>query len=116
MQQLEETLTSALAFAETHPRTLILVTADHSQAAQLIPYVSLFDAFPIPTSTPGMVARVITPEGSHMSINYATSNFMMEEHTGASVPLFSNSEGLDLVGPFVQQPQIFEIVRDYLGL
>jgi alkaline phosphatase len=51
-----------------------------------------------------------------MSINYATSNFMMEEHTGASVPLFSNSEGLDLVGPFVQQPQIFEIVRDYLGL
>lgn len=116
VQQLEETLTSALAFAETHPRTLILVTADHSQAAQLIPYVSLFDAFPIPTSTPGMVARVITPEGSHMSINYATSNFMMEEHTGASVPLFSNSEGLDLVGPFVQQPQIFEIVRDYLGL
>ena len=116
VQQLEEALISALAFAETHPRTLILVTADHSQAAQLIPYVSLFDAFPIPTYTPGKLARVITPEGSHMSINYATSNFIMEEHTGASVPLFSNSEGLDLVGPFVQQPQIFEIVRDYLRL
>ena len=35
VQQLEETLTSALAFAETHPRTLILVTADHSQACLL---------------------------------------------------------------------------------
>ena len=116
VQQLEEALTSALAFAEAHPRTLILVTADHSQAAQLIPYVSLFAGFPIPTSTPGMTARVITPEGGHMSINYATSTFMMEEHTGASVPLFSNSEGLGLVGPFVQQPQIFEIVRDYLRL
>ena len=116
VQQLEEALTSALAFAETHPRTLILVTADHSQAAQLIPYVSLFDAFPIPTYTPGKLARVITPEGSHMSINYATSNFIMEEHTGATVPLFSNSEGLGRIPSFVQQPQLFEIIRDYLGL
>ena len=116
VQQLEEALASALVFAENHPRTLILVTADHSQAAQLIPYVSLFDAIPIPTYTPGKVARIITPEGSQMAINYATSNFMMEEHTGAAVPLFSNSEGLGLVGPFVQQPQIFEIVRDYLKL
>lgn len=116
VQQLEEALTSALAFAETHPQTLILVTADHAQAAQLIPYVSLFDAFPVPTYTPGKLARIITPEGGHMSINYATSNFMMEEHTGATVPLFSNSEGLGRVPPFIQQPQLFDIIRNYLGL
>ncbi|MDG2046490.1 MAG: alkaline phosphatase [Halioglobus sp.] len=116
VQQLEEALTSALAFAETHPHTLILVTADHSQAAQLMPYVSLFDAFPIPTYTPGKLARIITPEGGHMSINYATSNFMMEEHTGAAVPLFSNSEGLGRVPPFIRQPDLFDIIRNYLGL
>ncbi len=116
LEQLNEALASALVFAETHPRTLILVTADHSQAAQLIPYESLFAAYPIATYTPGKLARIITPEGSHMAVNYATSNFMMEEHTGASVPLFSNAEGLGIVPAFVQQPQIFTMIRDYLGL
>ena len=51
-----------------------------------------------------------------MAVNYATSNFMMEEHTGASVPLLSNAEGQGVVPAFVQQPQIFTMVRDYLGL
>jgi hypothetical protein len=51
-----------------------------------------------------------------MAINYATSTFMMEEHTGANVPLFGNAESLGLVPPFVRQPQLFEISRDYLGL
>ena len=114
--QLEEALDSALAFAEMHPRTLVMVTADHSQAAQLIPYESLFAAYPIPTYTPGMLARIVTPEGSHMAINYATTNFKMEEHTGAAVPLFSNSEGMGRIPAFIQQPQVFDISRDYLGL
>ena len=116
MEQLEAALASALAFAETHPHTLILVTADHSQAAQLIPYESLYAAYPIPIYTPGKLARIVTPEGSHMAINYATTNFMREEHTGAAVPLFSNSEGLGRIPPFIHQTQIFGITRDYLGL
>jgi len=116
LEQLDEALASALAFAETHPHTLVLVTADHAQAAQLIPYESLFAAFPIPTYSPGKLARIITPEGGYMAVNYATTNFMKEEHTGASVPLLSNIEGRDRVKAFVQQPQIFTIIRDYLGL
>jgi alkaline phosphatase len=116
VEQLDEALQSALAFAETHPRTLILVTADHSQAAQLIPDESLFAAYPISTYTPGYVARIVTPEGSHMAINYATSNFMLEEHTGAAVPLLANSEGIGRIPAFVQQPQIFGIIREYLGI
>lgn len=116
LEQLNEALQSALAFAEQHPRTLILVTADHAQAAQLVPYESLFADYPIPVYTPGKIARLITPEGSHMAINYATTTFRMEEHTGANVPLFGNSEAVGLVPSFVQQTQLFEISRDYLGL
>ncbi|MEH6607525.1 MAG: alkaline phosphatase, partial [Pseudomonadales bacterium] len=116
LEQLNESLASALKFAATHPRTLILVTADHAQAAQLIPNVSLFEKFPIPTYTPGKLARIHTPEGSIMAVNYATTNFQMEEHTGANVPLFSNDEGKDLVPSFVQQTQLFEIMSDYLQL
>ena len=73
-------------------------------------------AFPIPVYTPGKLARIVTPEGSHMAINYATNNFIMEEHTGAAVPLFSNSEGVGRIPPFIQQSQIFAITREYLGI
>ncbi|MEH6581759.1 MAG: alkaline phosphatase [Halioglobus sp.] len=116
LEQLEEALQSALAFAETHPRTLILVTADHGQAAQIVPDESLFSDYPIPVYTPGMIARIITPEGGRLAINYATNNFQMGEHTGVNVPLYANREGLGLIPPFIQQPQIFALSRDYLGL
>jgi alkaline phosphatase len=116
LQQLNEALASALAFADQNPNTLILVTADHAQAAQIIPNVSLFAEFPIPIYTPGKLARIITPEGSVLAVNYATNNFPYAEHTGASVPLFANSEGVGVVPAFLQQRDIFAISRDYLKL
>ena len=116
VEQLEEALASALAFAHTHPNTLIIVTADHSQAAQLVPHESLFAAFPVPIYSPGQLARIRTPEGSYMAVNYATNNFMMEEHTGAAVPLFGNSEALGRIPPFLQQAQLFQLTKAYLGL
>ncbi len=116
LDQLEEALASALAFSEQNPDTLVLVTADHSQAAQLIPFESLFSRYPIPIYSPGKVARIRTPEGSVMVVNYATNNFVMEEHTGANVPLFGNSEAVDLVPPFIRQPDLFVLMRDYLDL
>ena len=116
LEQLEEALASALAFASEHPRTLVMVTADHAQAAQLTPYESLFAKFPIPVFTPGKVARIVTPEGGHMAVNYATNNFIMEEHTGAAVPLFANEEGLGRIPPFIRQSRIFTTSREYLGI
>ncbi|MEP4146516.1 MAG: alkaline phosphatase [Halioglobus sp.] len=116
VEQLDEALQSALTFARKHTNTLVLVTADHSQAAQLIPYESLFASYPIPVYTPGYLARIETPEGSVMSVNYATTTFMMEEHTGAAVPLYANSQGKGKVPSYVQQPEIFRIMSDYLGL
>ena len=114
--QLDEAVESALTFARQQSNTLILVTADHSQAAQLIPYESLFASYPIPTYTPGYLARIETPEGSVMAVNYATTNFMMEEHTGAAVPLLANGQGKGKVPSYVRQPEIFQIMKDYLKL
>lgn len=114
--QLDEAVESALDFARRHPNTLILVTADHSQAAQLIPHTSLYAKYPIPIYTPGYLARINTPEGSVMDINYATTTFMMEEHTGAAVPLYANAEGRGKVPSYLTQPELFDIMKAYLGL
>jgi alkaline phosphatase len=116
LAQLNEALASALAYAELHPQTLIIVTADHGQAAQMIPEESLFAAFGAPVFTRGHLARIRTPEGAIMGVNYATNDFIMEEHTGVNVPLFSNEAGLGLVPNMLAQPEIFQLSRDYLGL
>ena len=116
IEQLEEALASAVAFAAEHPRTLILVTADHSQAAQLIPNESLFAKFPIPIYSPGKIARIRTAEGGIMVVNYATNNFNYEEHTGAAVPVYGNEEAAETVPPFIRQPEIFALLSDYLAL
>lgn len=114
--QLEEALASALAFAREHPHTLVIVTSDHAQSAQLVPYTSLFERYPVAIYSPGKIARILTPEGGRMTVNYATNSFVQEEHTGAAVPLFSNDEGLGRIPPYLQQPQLFQIMRDYLAL
>lgn len=116
LQQLEEALATALAFAGEHPDTLVLVTADHGQAAQLIPETSMFAKYTVPVFSPGQMARIETPEGSIMGVNYATNSFSHEEHTGVNVPLYGNREAGGRVAPFVRQPDLFGIMRDYLGL
>ena len=114
--QLNEALDSALAFAETHPQTLIIVTADHGQAAQLVPETSLFSGFGMPINTPGKIVRIRTPENSLLVVNYATNDFMQEEHTGVNVPVFANKAGRDLVPTMTTQAEIFGIMKKYLKL
>ncbi len=47
-------------------------------------------------------------------MNYATNSFSYEEHTGANVPVFTNDVGIGRVSTMVTQPQLFEIMQDYL--
>ena len=112
--QLEEALQSALSFADKNPETLIIVTADHGQAAQLVPTESLFDAFGLPVYTPGQVMRIRTPEGALMTVNYATNSFLSEEHTGVSVPVLANST--EPLPTMLTQPDLFDIMARHLGL
>jgi alkaline phosphatase len=116
LEQLDETLAEVLMFTESNPNTLIMVTADHGQAAQMIPDESLFSKFGVPVYTPGKLARIKMPDGTVMAVNYATNNFVAEEHTGVAVPLYANDEAIGLVKTLITQPDIFEITRSYLGL
>ena len=116
LEQLEEALQSALAFAQENPNTLILVTADHGHAAQIVPYNSLFEQFGAPVFSPGHLVRLTTPEGSGLAINYATNDFIMEEHTGAQVPLMANEIGHGEIAPMLTQPEIHGIIVEHLDL
>ena len=119
LEQLDQSLAVALNFTNQSPNTLVLVTADHGQAAQLIPETSMFrdpNFGDLPIASNGAVARLITDEGAIMGINYATNKGYAEEHTGVNVPLFANSEGAGLISPYVTQADIFHIMMNYLGI
>ena len=112
--QLEEALAAARAFAATHPETAIIVTADHAQAAQILPEPTLYSNYPIPIYSPGLTARIRTPEGGMMRINYATNNGFSEEHTGANVPLFANEVIGPRLKPFMRQREVNEAMQQFL--
>ena len=116
MQQLLDAADEALQFASDNPETLILITADHGQAAQITPNTNLFDEYDIPNRTPGYMVRLNTPEGGIMAINYATNMLMAEEHTGVNVPLFANAAGAGQVPAMMTQPEIFHLMTRFLGL
>ena len=114
LQQLEESLQSALLFTKDNPNTLIIVTADHGQAAQIIPETSSYNAFGVAVYTPGHIARIETPEGSIMGINYATNDFFLEEHTGTDVSLFANAQASGMFSGHTSQAGIYRAINRFL--
>jgi alkaline phosphatase len=115
LEQLDDTLKLVLEYAAAHPETLVLVTADHSQAAQLVPETSWLSGFD--AASPGYFARVRTPEGALMGINYATNDStVQEDHTGADVPLLAYGPRAEDIPITVRQSDIFGIMLRHLGL
>jgi len=113
--QLDDTLEVVLDYARAHPETLVLVTADHSQAAQLVPETSVLAG--INAASPGFLARVRTPEGVLMGVNYATNDStLQEDHSGADVPLFASGPGAEQIPASIRQGEIFALLTRHLGL
>jgi alkaline phosphatase len=111
--QLEETLELLLDYQRAHPETLVLVTADHGQAAQLVPETSWLGG----AARPGHFARLRTREGALIGVNYATNDSdVQEDHTGVTIPLLASGPGALELPAFVQQRDIFRIMVDHLGL
>ena len=108
--QIEETLKFVLQYAESHPELLVIVTADHGHAAQIISAQRA-------NSSPGHVARLITADGSILGVNYATTRSNMRAaHSGVQVPILASGPGVEQSPVFMQQTEIFHIARKHLGL
>lgn len=114
LAQLDETLRFLADFAGSHGDTLIIVTADHTQAAQLVPNTSLYRNLSDPVHTPGRIARLQLSDGSLMGVNYATNSYFVEEHTGAHVPLHTNMP--ERFPGFLTQSDVFGVMARFLGL
>jgi len=115
VEQLIESLQAALAYQQTHPNTLILVTADHGHSATLIPDIS--GLAELEYGSPGRFARIRTPEGGIMGINYASNDSpMWDEHSGVAVPLYAIGPGIRDIPVFIRQAEIHTISLQHLGL
>lgn len=115
LQQLDDTVKVVLDYARAHPETLVLVTADHGHAAQLVPETSVLAG--LGAASPGYFARLRTPEGALMGVNYATNDSaVQEDHSGAQIPLFAFGAGADALPTFLLQAEIFAVMMRHLGL
>ena len=113
--QLEETLGVVLDYTRAHPETLVLITADHGQAAQLAVETSAYVTLNV--ASPGHFARLRTPEGGIMGVNYATNDStLQEEHTGVEVPLLVSGLRGRALPAMVPQTEIFRLAAEHLGL
>lgn len=113
--QLDETVALVVDYARAHPETLVLVTADHGHAAQLVPETSVLAG--LGAASPGYFARVRTPEGAIMGINYATNDSaVQEDHSGTNIPLFAFGAGAEALPTYLLQAEIFGVLARHLGL
>lgn len=116
VQQLDESVSVALQFAKDNPDTLVLVTADHGHAAQIVPAYNWFADAGFHHNF-GWYAPLRTSEGGVMGVGYSSSTAVAAEtHTGVHVPVYANApDGFNLP-THIRQSQIFSLMRDYLGL
>jgi alkaline phosphatase len=118
LEQLDEVAGLARDYAGDHLGTMVLVTADHGQSAQLLPETYFFTP---PAGQPafsslGYVARVNTVDGAVMRIGYATSNGFLEEHTGVQVPVMGYRRIPFHLKPYMAQPEVFSVMKEHLRL
>ncbi|PVZ86832.1 alkaline phosphatase [Serratia sp. S1B] len=104
---LDEAVQEALAFAKTHPDTLIIVTGDHAHTSQIIP---------VDADSPGKTANLLTKDRSPMAVNYATSTGNSQEHTGAQVRIAAYGPRAANVSGLIDQTDLFFIMREALNI
>lgn len=96
---LNEAVKAGLEFAKKNPKTLLVVTADHGQSGQIIPFTGADRS-----------AVLTTNEGSTMVMGYATSKSGDQEHAGIPVPIRAKGpQAANLMG-LINQTDIFKVI------
>ncbi|MEU5208890.1 alkaline phosphatase [Streptomyces sp. NPDC020742] len=96
-------------YAERHPDTLVITTADHGHSSQIVPV----DAEPM-----GLSATLVTDEGGRLKVSYATTTTPEDgqEHTGTQVRIAAQGPFAERVSGVTDQTQLFTTITGALGL
>lgn len=98
----------AREYAKKHPDTLVVTTADHAHASQIVPT----DAKPA-----GLSSTLVTDEGRPMRVSYSNNDpAKSQEHTGTQVRIAASGPGADRVLGITNQTDLFHTVTDALRL
>lgn len=104
---LDEAVQKALAFAKKDGNTLVIVTADHAHASQIIP---------ADTKAPGLSQLLNTKDGTVMAMTYGNSEEESMEHTGTQIRLAAYGPHAANVVGLTDQTDLFFTMKDALGL
>lgn len=105
---LDEAVQAALKFAQDKGDTLVIVTADHAHASQIV--------YP-DTKAPGLTQSVMTKDGVPMAISYGNADEADDQgHTGAQLRIAAYGPGAANVTGLTDQTDLFFTIRDALGL
>lgn len=105
---LDEAVQVAMKFAQEKGDTLVIVTADHAHASQIV--------YP-DTKAPGLTQAVMTKDGVPMSISYGNADEADDQgHTGAQLRIAAFGPGAANVTGLTDQTDLFFTIKDALGL
>ncbi|MGK0736554.1 alkaline phosphatase [Yokenella regensburgei] len=104
---LDEAVQKALEFAKKDGNTLVIVTADHAHASQIIPPE---------TKAPGLTQALNTKDGAVMVMSYGNSEEESMEHTGTQLRIAAyGPQAANVVG-LTDQTDLFFTMKNALGL
>lgn len=95
-----------LEYAQRHPDTLVIVTADHANTSQIV-------SRPTETSHPtGLISALRTSEGAVMYLSYGTNVYhRLQDHTGTQVRIAAAGPYARQVSGLIDQTDLFRIMR-----
>ncbi|OKI02680.1 alkaline phosphatase [Streptomyces sp. CB02923] len=96
-------------YADRHPGTLVITTADHGHSSQIVP----LDATP-----PGLSSTLVTDEGSRLKVSYSTTTTPEDgqEHTGTQVRIAAQGPYAERVQGVTDQTELFTTITEALRL
>lgn len=104
---LDDAVQVALEFARRDGNTLVIVTADHAHATQIISTGA---------RAPGLTAALRTREGGVMTVSYGNDESGGAGHTGAQLRVAAYGPRAFNVTGLLDQTDLFYIMKDALGL
>ncbi|WEK45265.1 MAG: alkaline phosphatase [Candidatus Andeanibacterium colombiense] len=104
---LDEAVQAALEFARKDGHTLVIVTADHAHAGQIVEA----DA-----KAPGLTQALLTKDGAVMAVSYGNSEGTSMGHTGTQLRIAAYGPRAFNFTGLLDQTDVFYIMRDALGL